>query len=64
MSCEFRWGDGRTFGMHQEIRKSDGTLSADLDGLGGMLDLSTRKLLPDPTEQWRKVTPQPAMLGL
>ncbi|GIF71940.1 acyl-CoA thioesterase [Asanoa siamensis] len=61
VSCEFRWGEGRTFGMHQEIRRTDGTLAAELDG---MLDLGARKLLPDPVEAWRKVTPRPAVLGL
>ena len=34
VSCEFIWGDGRTFGMHQEIRKDDGTLAGSSTGSG------------------------------
>ena len=64
VSCEFRWGDGRTFGMHQEIRKTDGTLAAELDGVGGLIDLKTRKLVADPRERWKAITPEPATLGL
>jgi acyl-CoA thioester hydrolase len=64
VSCEFRWGDGRTFGMHQEIRKADGTLSAELDGVAGLIDLKTRKLVADPKERWKAITPEPATLGL
>ena len=64
VSCEFIWGDGRTFGVHQEIRKDDGTLAAELDGVGGLIDLKTRKLVADPRERWKAITPEPATLGL
>jgi len=64
VSCEFRWGDGRTFGMRQEIRKTDGTVAAELDGVAGLIDLKTRKLVADPRERWKAITPEPATLGL
>ena len=64
VSCAFEWGDGRTFGVRQEIRKIDGTLAAEIDGVGGLIDLKTRKLVADPKERWKKVTPEPATLGL
>ena len=64
VSCAFGWGDGRTFTVHQEIRKTDGTLAAEVDGLGGLIDLKTRKLVADPKERWKAITPDPATLGL
>jgi acyl-CoA thioester hydrolase len=64
VSCAFEWGTGRTFKVHQEIRKIDGTLAAEVDGLGGLIDLTTRKLVADPRERWTQITPDPATLGL
>jgi acyl-CoA thioester hydrolase len=64
VSCGFDWGEGRTFGVRQEIRKTDGTLAAELDVVGGLLDLGTRKLVPDPKERWKAVTPDTTLLGL
>jgi acyl-CoA thioester hydrolase len=64
VSCEFVWGDGKTFRVEQEIRRSDGTLAAEVTNVGGLLDLEKRKLVAEPGEVWRSVAETPAVLGL
>jgi acyl-CoA thioester hydrolase len=38
VSCEFAWGEGKSFRIEQEIRLPDGTLAADLDTARELLD--------------------------
>jgi acyl-CoA thioester hydrolase len=65
VSCRFGWGDGKTGTVHQELRRAvDGVLVAEVEGVGGMLDLETRRLVPDPAAHWRRVVERPEMLGL
>lgn len=64
VSCEFQWSTRRTFQVDQEFRRPDGTLVAELTGVGGMLDLARRKLLADPAEQLRALASAPEVLGL
>ncbi|MGW3209684.1 acyl-CoA thioesterase [Streptomyces sp. NPDC001135] len=64
VTCEFAWGGGRTFRIAQEIRKTDGTLAAEVSGVGGLLDLDRRKLVPDPREVFRELTTDLALFGL
>jgi acyl-CoA thioester hydrolase len=47
-SCSAKFGDGKTFTLEQLITKVDGTLSAEIYCVLGMMDLDARKLLPDP----------------
>ncbi|MDV6014590.1 acyl-CoA thioesterase [Haloechinothrix sp. LS1_15] len=48
VSCDVSFGDGKTFRMDSEIHKLDGTLSAEITCTLGVMDLSRRKLVPDP----------------
>ncbi|NUO97211.1 MAG: acyl-CoA thioesterase [Nonomuraea sp.] len=64
VSCAFEWGEGKTFGVRQEFRRADGELAAELTGVGGLLDLRTRRLLPDPKPRWRALACHPEILGL
>jgi acyl-CoA thioester hydrolase len=64
VTCTFEWGDGKTFRVRQEFRKADGELAAELTGVGGLLDLQARRLLPDPKTRWRSLARTPAVLGL
>ncbi|QKW11253.1 acyl-CoA thioesterase [Streptomyces sp. NA04227] len=64
VSCLFVWGGGKTFKLEQRITKKDGTLSAEFDVVGGILDLSARKLVDDPAQALRAVAKEPAVLGL
>jgi hypothetical protein len=57
-------GAGRTSRLTQELRRSDGTIVATVESVGGILDLHERRLLPDPGTHWRKLATRPEVLGL
>jgi acyl-CoA thioester hydrolase len=64
VTCEFAWGEGRTFTIRQSIRKADGTLAAEIEAVGGLLDLKERRLLADPRERFKELAADPALFGL
>jgi acyl-CoA thioester hydrolase len=64
VSCSFKWGERKTFRVEQEIRAADGTLSAEITNIGGLLDLDTRRLTPEPGAIWRSVATAPQVLNL
>lgn len=61
VSCAFEWGAGKTFRLRQELRKTDGTLAAEVVAVGGILDLDTRRLVADPGAHLRKLADDPRM---
>jgi acyl-CoA thioester hydrolase len=64
VSCRFVWGEGKTFGVEQELRRPDGSLAAEVSNVAGLLDLEARRLLPDPGSIWRSIAKAPELLGL
>ena len=48
VSCETKFGAGKTFRAEQKITKLDGTLSAELSCTLGLMDLRERRLVADP----------------
>jgi acyl-CoA thioester hydrolase len=64
VSCSFVWGEGKTFRVEQELRRSDGTLVAEVTNVGGLLDLERRQLIADPAARWLSVAKAPEALGL
>jgi acyl-CoA thioester hydrolase len=64
VTCEFEWLEGKSFRMHQEIRKLDGTVSALVTVVAGVMDLTARKLVADPRERFRALTDRPELFGL
>ena len=64
VSCVFVWGTGKSFRIEQEIRTADGSLAAEITNTGGLLDLTSRRLLPDPGQIWRSAAKPPELLGL
>lgn len=64
VTCAFLWGDGKTFRVHHEVRVIDGDLAAEVINVGGVLDLGTRRLLPDPGSHFRSLASAPHLLGL
>jgi acyl-CoA thioester hydrolase len=48
VSCVAKFGEGKTFTLEQMITKADGTLSAEVYCVMGMMDLTARKLVADP----------------
>jgi acyl-CoA thioester hydrolase len=64
VTCGFAWGDGKTFRVEQTIRRTDGTVSAELTSVGGLLDLKERRLVADPREYFRALATDPPRFGL
>ncbi|WP_405773904.1 acyl-CoA thioesterase [Streptomyces sp. NBC_01538] len=64
VTCDFVWGEGKTFRIRQTIRKADGTVAAEITAVGGLMDLTVRKLVADPKEYLRAMASQPRLLGL
>ncbi|MET7285503.1 acyl-CoA thioesterase [Streptomyces sp. NPDC005573] len=64
ITCAFEWGEGKTFRIRQEIRKSDGTLAAEVTAVGGIMDLKARKLVADPRAVFKELAADPGLFGL
>ncbi|MEC3978984.1 acyl-CoA thioesterase [Amycolatopsis sp. H20-H5] len=48
VTCETKFGSGKTFHMDSNIYKLDGTLSAEITCTLGLMELDLRKLVADP----------------
>jgi acyl-CoA thioester hydrolase len=64
VSCAFVWSGGKTYRVEQTFTRADGTLAAEVSHVSGLLDLRTRRLLPDPAARLRSHTTHPELLGL
>ncbi|GGQ72167.1 acyl-CoA thioesterase [Streptomyces asoensis] len=64
VTCVFEWGGGRTFRIEQTITKTDGTVSAQLSAVGGLLDLKTRRMVADPQDHFKELASDPGLFGL
>ncbi|MFE9093261.1 acyl-CoA thioesterase [Streptomyces sp. NPDC007264] len=64
VTCAFAWDGGKTFRVEQTIRKTDGTVAAELTGVGGLLDLKERRLVANPQDHFRKLATDPGLFGL
>ena len=45
-------------------RTPDGTLAAEVTNVGGLMDLTQRRLIADPGRLWRSAASRPELLGL
>ncbi|NEB14611.1 acyl-CoA thioesterase [Streptomyces coelicoflavus] len=64
VSCVFEWGEGKTFRIRQVVTKADGTVAAEIDAVGGLMDLSERRLVPDPRQRFKELAAEPGLFGL
>ncbi|MEU7903414.1 acyl-CoA thioesterase [Actinoplanes sp. NPDC049118] len=64
VTCQFHWGDGKTFQVEQDYSRADGVPVARLTSVCGLLDRETRRLLADPAARLREIAADPAVLGL
>ncbi|OKI09802.1 thioesterase [Streptomyces sp. CB02923] len=65
VTCAFVWGEGKTFRMEQEIRRvDDGAVAARVTAVGGLMDLTARKLVGGPAEYFRALAGEPGLLGV
>ncbi|MEU5658679.1 acyl-CoA thioesterase [Streptomyces sp. NPDC047737] len=64
VSCELLHGSGKTFEVRQQIVKEDGTVAAEIRGVGGILDLTARRLIADPAGRFASMADKPELLGV
>lgn len=64
ITTEVSWGEGKTFKAQKEFRRADGTLVAEVGSVGGVLDLTTRRLVTDPASRLRDLATAPELLGI
>ncbi|WP_395571069.1 acyl-CoA thioesterase [Streptomyces sp. BK79] len=62
VSCAFEWGEGKTFRIRQTVRKADGTVAAEIEAVGGLMDLTARRLVADPRQRFKELATDPALL--
>lgn len=48
VTCQVKFGTGKTFEVNSDIIKADGTVAAEVFCVLGLMDLSARKLFADP----------------
>ncbi len=64
VSCVFEWGEGKTFRIRQVVTKADGTVAAEVEAVGGLMDLTERRLEPDPRQRFKELASEPGLFGL
>jgi acyl-CoA thioester hydrolase len=64
VTCAFEWGEGKTFRIRQLITKTDGTVAAEVEGVGGLMDLRERRLVADPRQRFKELAAEPGLFGL
>lgn len=62
VSCELAFRGGKTFRLDTLITKVDGTVSAEITCLLGVMDLERRKLVPDAREALESAGLNPTVL--
>ncbi|MCW5253149.1 acyl-CoA thioesterase [Streptomyces sp. SHP 1-2] len=63
VTCAFEWGEGKTFRIGQVVRKADGTVAAEIEAVGGLMDLGARKLLTEPGKRLAELASDPTAFG-
>ena len=65
VSCEFVWGEGKTYRVRQEFtRPGDGELAAEVTTVSGVIDQEKRRLVTDPAGRLRSLAAAPHIMGL
>ncbi|MCO6007494.1 thioesterase family protein [Actinoallomurus purpureus] len=64
VSCDWEWGDGKTYRVRHVMTHVDGTVAAEVSHVSGLLDLRTRRLIADPAHAWRARADRPELLRL
>ena len=63
VSCSWIWGDGKTYQVQHELRRTDGELAAQVGYVSGLLDLRQRRLVPDPAHELGSRAQSPVLLA-
>jgi acyl-CoA thioester hydrolase len=63
VSCQFIWGTGKTFRVHNQLTHRDRRVAAEITNVGGLMDLLERKLVPRPDLRLRELARVPELLN-
>jgi acyl-CoA thioester hydrolase len=63
VSARIHFGTGKTFTIDTLITKLDGTVSAEIGCTLGLMDLTARRLLPNPQARLTELATNPAILN-
>lgn len=58
------FGAGKTFEIAHTLRRTDGTVAAEISCRMGLLDNAARRLLPEPRARLRELATAPEVLGV
>ncbi|TDC49068.1 acyl-CoA thioesterase [Actinomadura sp. KC345] len=64
VSCDWKWGEGKTYRVEHVFRRPDGAVAAEVNHVSGLIDLKARRLLTAPSREWLSRAAQPHILGL
>src|ERR1700753_4512123 len=65
VSCEFGWGDGKTYRVRQQFtRTGDGTLAAEVNTVSGVIRQGARRRVTAPAGRLRALAAAPQFMGL
>jgi acyl-CoA thioester hydrolase len=69
VSCEFQWGDGKTYRVRQQFTRPGGgavpaELAAEVTTVSGVIDQEQRRLVADPAGRLRALAASPGIMGL
>lgn len=64
VTAEVRFGTGKTFTIDSVLTKADGTVSAEVTCVLGLMDLTRRRLLADPAGHFARMATDPTALGV
>ncbi|TDC89941.1 acyl-CoA thioesterase [Actinomadura sp. 7K507] len=64
VTCDWKWGAGKTYRVEHAFRRSDGEVAAEVNYVSGLIDLEARRLLTDPAHVWLSRATRPDLLRL
>lgn len=64
ITSDIEFGTGKSFRMNHHLRRADGTDSAELNCVMGLLDTSARRLVPGPRERIAGLVARPELIGV
>lgn len=64
VTCSFVWGEGKTYRLEQTIRRTDGTVAAEISVLCGLMDLKERRLVANPRAIFETMAADAKAFGL
>jgi acyl-CoA thioester hydrolase len=64
LSCELTFNHGKVYQVRSEFRGADDEIHAMVESVCGLLDLTSRRLHPDPASEWKRRCQYPEVLGL